>query len=178
MQGWGEEGAGPALSLLPRLGSVQFSSRAKSLPLRAIEKEPYARRAACQGGRSPGETPGWGPRCPCLGSAAGALQRSAETHLGGMVQCRGPADCSEGRGAGGDGGGGMWTCRQSCHMGALPLSVMPSAGRGWAGSQKLPRWEGGEQVERKWNPLSSHYGGVSPPGMRNRSLAVGQALPC
>ena len=58
MQGWGDEGAWPALSLLTRLGLVLFSSWAKSSPLRAIEKEPYARRAACQGGRSPGETPG------------------------------------------------------------------------------------------------------------------------
>ena len=104
------------------------------------------------------------------------MQRSAETHLGGMVQCRGPAGCSEGRGGGGDGGGGMWTCRQSCHMGALPLSVMPSAGWGWVGSQKLPRWEGAEQVQQKWNLPSSHCGGgVSSTGMRNRSFGVGRA---
>lgn len=49
------KGHGRCSQALTRLGWVLFNSWAKSSPLRAIEKD-HARRAACQGGRAPGET--------------------------------------------------------------------------------------------------------------------------
>ena len=95
---------------LTRLGWVLFSSWAKSSPLRAIEKG-HCRRAACQGGRAPGERLGWGAGCCHLGSGAGTLQRCVARSIW-EEWCNEEALWVAVKGRRG------WTCRQSCHVGA------------------------------------------------------------